>query len=132
MTHQANTRDTLSTLMNLVDRHVDELSDGAYLDICRMLQTVHSSIPVPPSTHTQWLDTGTRNRWSLPLEADPEIPEYPSDEWFEWVATGRSNGWNIYTDRVIRVLPADCPYTMEEILQWPTEEGFGSDDDDDE
>ena len=58
MTHQEKTHKTLSTLMSLMDEHKDELKEGEYLEICRMLKHIHSNPhiipqpsanPIPPS-----------------------------------------------------------------------------------
>lgn len=49
MTHQELTRNTLLTLMSLIDNHVDDLNEGDYIDICRMLKFIHSNPQIIPA-----------------------------------------------------------------------------------
>ena len=41
-------RATLSKLMSFIDRHVDDLSDGDYLEFCQMLKNIHNTPETQP------------------------------------------------------------------------------------
>ena len=66
--------------MSFIDRHVDDLTDGDYMEFCRMLQVLHNSPVdennVPPQTQTQ------NNESQIPLfrsgfETENERPQNP-------------------------------------------------------